>query len=187
MSDIVITTAAERPEYVGREYELNDSWPEFIGHDRIANALLNEVMPTFPEYCSIATVGDTVIARARAIPYDAEGPGCELFPDGSWDTVQIWGFDDHRAGRRSTAASALEIAIDQAYLGQGLSYRMLTACGKPLRRRGFRRWWRRSGQPTNTASRTCRWPTICGSPAKMGCRPTRGCGCTCAPAGCRSA
>lgn len=127
MSEIVITTIAERPEYIGREYEIEADWPDFIHHDRLANALLNQVMVEFPEFCAIATVDDAPVARARAIPFDATGVGRELFPDGGWDIVQLWGFEDKRSGGVPTAASALEIAIDKAHLGSGLSYRMLSA------------------------------------------------------------
>nr|WP_222851736.1 hypothetical protein [Phytoactinopolyspora mesophila] len=128
MPNLTITAVAERPELAGRMYEIRDSWPEFMGHDKLANALLNQVSLVFPEYCVVATTDDnTLVARGRSIPFDAERAGRELFPDGGWDTVLQWGFADQRKGHRPTVACALDIVVDTAYLGQGLSHQMLGA------------------------------------------------------------
>ncbi|GAB3401927.1 hypothetical protein GCM10027569_07460 [Flindersiella endophytica] len=137
VGDLTITTVAERPDYIHRTYELDDSWPEFMGHDKLANALFNQVPDVFADYCVVATeAGGRLVARGRAIPFSTEPPGRELYPDGGWDSVLLWGFADHRAGRKPNAVSALEIAIDVAYTGRGLSYQILAALRDAARRQG---------------------------------------------------
>src|SRR3954447_2756731 len=71
--DLVVTTYAERPEYVPRVYDMADAWPRFMGHDKVANALFWRVVGTFPELCSVATVDGRPVARARAAPFALHG------------------------------------------------------------------------------------------------------------------
>lgn len=132
--DIQITTLVERPEYVTRVYEMDDPWPEFMGKDPVANALFHRVGQEFPEYCVIATLPDgTPVARGRSAPFAFGVAGREELPDQGWDRVQVWAFNDRLAGRDVSMASALEIAISPAYLGKGLSYRMLAALRDAVR------------------------------------------------------
>ncbi len=118
-------------------YEIRDSWPTFMGHDKLANALFNQVAVTFPDYCVVATADDgRVIGRGRSLPYTTELPGRELYPDGGWDTVLQWGFADQRKGRPATAASALDVAIDADHLGRGLSHDILAAMRAAVQAQG---------------------------------------------------
>lgn len=137
MSEPIITTFAERPELIDRAYDMGDAWPEFMNHDPIANALLGQVVRTFPELCLVATVDDQPMARALAIPFLLDREGRGDLPDGGWDRVLIWGMADHRGGVRADSVSALEIAIDQAYLGQGLSMAMLAELRSAAANGGF--------------------------------------------------
>lgn len=128
MTNVVITTLTERPDFADRVFDFESPWPEFMRQDKVADALLGQVRAAFPTYCVVATNGDgAVVARGLSIPFCAEGPGRDPYPDGGWDAVLTWGFADVRAGRTPTAVSALEIAIGKAYQGQGLSHRMLSA------------------------------------------------------------
>jgi GNAT superfamily N-acetyltransferase len=137
MTNVVITTLAERPDYTDRLYDIEDPWPEFMVQDKVADALLGQVRSAFPAYCLVATTGDgSVVARGLSIPFGAVGPGRDLYPDGGWDAVLTWGFADLRFGRTPTAASALEIAVDKAHQGQGLSHRMLSAMRDAVREQG---------------------------------------------------
>jgi GNAT superfamily N-acetyltransferase len=138
MTNVAITTLAERPDYVDRIYDFENPWPEFMLQDKVADALLGQVREAFAAHCVVATDGDgSVVARGLSIPFCADDPGRELYPDGGWDTVLTWGFADQRAQRAPTAVSALEISIDQAYQGQGLSHRMLSALRAAARKEGY--------------------------------------------------
>ncbi|WNI23297.1 N-acetyltransferase [Streptomyces sp. ITFR-16] len=124
---ILITPLAERPALIPRVYEIDDTWPAFVPHDLVGSALLGLVVREFTAYCVVATDGDRVVARGLAVPFDGTGESREEMPDQGWDRVLSWAFQDRWSGRSVTAASALEITVDQAYLGRGLSYRMLEA------------------------------------------------------------
>jgi GNAT superfamily N-acetyltransferase len=128
MSDLTITTLAERPELIERVYDVEDTWPAFMGGDALGNALFHRVAADFPHYCVMAVDEDgTPVARGRSIPFGFGGPHREELPDGGWDRVLTWAYNDLRAGRPVNAASALEVAIAPARLGTGLSYRILEA------------------------------------------------------------
>ncbi|MBR7835671.1 hypothetical protein KDL01_20515 [Actinospica durhamensis] len=128
MAELTITTLAERPELIERVYDLEDTWPAFMGGDALANALFHRVAVDFPQYCVMATDAEgTPVARGRSIPFQFGVPRREKLPDGGWDRVLTWAYNDRQFGRQVNAASALEIAIAPGHLGTGLSYRMLEA------------------------------------------------------------
>jgi GNAT superfamily N-acetyltransferase len=133
---IVITPLAERPSLISRYYEIAETWPAFIPHDPVAEALLSRVAEDFPHYCVVATDGDRVVARGLSVPFNAELEGREEMPDKGWDQVLVWAFRDQCHGHATTRASALEITVDTEYLGRGLSYRMLAALKDAVRRQG---------------------------------------------------
>lgn len=137
VNEPIITTFAERPDLIDLAYEMSDAWPTFMNHDPVANALLGRVIRKFPELCLIATVDDRVMARALAIPFLLDREGRGDLPDGGWDRVLIWGMADHADGVRPDSVSALEIAIDADYLGQGLSMAMLAELRSATARGGF--------------------------------------------------
>nr|WP_240449035.1 N-acetyltransferase [Streptomyces harenosi] len=138
MDRIVITPLADRPSLLSRIYEITDTWPAFIPHDPVAEALLSRVAEDFPHYCVVATEGDRVVARGLSVPFDAHSDGREETPDKGWDQVLVWAFRDRHRGHSPTAVSALEITVDTGYLGRGLSYRMLAALRDAAGRQGHR-------------------------------------------------
>jgi GNAT superfamily N-acetyltransferase len=128
MAQLMITTLAERPELIERVYDIEDTWPAFMGADAVANALFHRVAGDFPQFCVMATDEDgTPVARGRSIPFRFGGPRREELPDGGWDRLMTWAYDDFRSGAQVNMASALEILIAPKYLGSGLSYRILAA------------------------------------------------------------
>lgn len=135
--ELTITTQAERPELAEAMGQLGDSWPDFMTQDIVSHAYWNLLGVTFPEYTLVATLGDTVVARAYSVPFAlrTEGRG-ELPPDG-WDRVLVWAFADHRLGREPDTVSAIEINIDPAYQARGWSRQLLTAMRANAAARGF--------------------------------------------------
>ena len=139
MDAVVITTIAERPEYADRFHQLADSWPTFMKQDMVADALLWQVLPAFPEFQLIATIDDgQPVARSRAIPF-SRAYWCEdgRLPSGGWDQVIVWGMRDHAAGEKPDTVSALEVAVDRRYVGHGLSSRMLATLREVVAEAGF--------------------------------------------------
>jgi GNAT superfamily N-acetyltransferase len=139
VEDLMITTFAERPELIDKVYTMADIWPAFMGHDMVANALFRQVVPKFPHLCIAATDPDGVlVARARAIPFRWNRPSRRReLPDGGWDRIMVWGMEDHLDGETPDTVSALEVAIDPARIGSGLSSRMLAAMREAAHDAGF--------------------------------------------------
>ncbi|MGW5354112.1 N-acetyltransferase [Streptomyces sp. NPDC004031] len=133
---LTVTRIADRPHLAARVYEIADTWPAFTGGDLLAASLLGRVVHDFPDYCVVATVGDRVVARGLSVPFNAELDGREELPDQGWDRVLGWAVRDRATGTPPTVASALEITLDQDYLGRGLSYRMLDAMRQAVARQG---------------------------------------------------
>ncbi|KNX37970.1 hypothetical protein [Luteipulveratus halotolerans] len=121
MDGLQIATLAERPDLVDRWYDVESSWPTFIGHDPIGDALWDTTLRMFPEYAVVATRGDEVVARGRSVPFAYPTQERAELPASGWDRALIWAMLDHEAGVKPTAASALEIQIGTPYRGQGLS------------------------------------------------------------------
>ena len=140
MDDLVLTTVAQRPEYATRLGEAAaHAWPHFMMQDLVAEVLLGQLVTAFPELQLIATTADgRPVARARAVPFAlAHRSPAGTLPANGWDQVLIWGMRDHADGRPADRVSALEIAIDDAYLGVGLSGRMLQALRGAALEAGF--------------------------------------------------
>lgn len=139
MSDLTITTLAQRPELFDHIYDVAEEWAEFMDHDPVANALFHQVAGLFPAYTVVATTpGGQLIARGRSIPFSLLQPGREELPDDGWDRVMIWGMRDHLRGIAPDAASALDITISTPYQGRGLSGQILAALRQAVADQGHR-------------------------------------------------
>jgi GNAT superfamily N-acetyltransferase len=138
VSDITIHRLDQRPDLIDRVYEVDSTWPEFMGWDPVANALYWQVAPTFPHLCVVATDdSDAVVATGRALAFALELPNRGALPDGGLDRVTIWAFNDRLHGQAPDIASAVEIAIGRAHQGTGLSHRILAAMRDAVRAAGL--------------------------------------------------
>jgi GNAT superfamily N-acetyltransferase len=136
--DVVITTFAERPEYVRNAFDMPDAWPDFMREDEVASALLPDVIGTFPHLSVLATLDGVQVGRGLAVPFalHTDRRKGEL-PASGWDRVLIWAFRDLANGSEPDTVSALEIAVDPAHLGTGLSRRILGAMRDTAAGAGF--------------------------------------------------
>src|SRR5262245_1402260 len=131
---VTIHRLDQRPDLVDRVYDMDDGWPEFMGMDPVANALMWRVAQEFPHLCLVGTEDDgSVVARGRAVPFVDRGQ----LPDGGLDRILVWAFGDRHRGRTPTLASAIEIAIDAGHQGQGLSHQILGALREAVRAAGL--------------------------------------------------
>ncbi|MFE9425096.1 N-acetyltransferase [Kitasatospora sp. NPDC006697] len=139
LSELTVTTLAERPEYADRLWGMPDSWAAFMLHDTAANACFGLVPELFPEYVLIATDRDgELVARGLSAPFALTSPKRGgLLPDRGWDAVLLWAVADHRRGDTPDTVTALEIAIRPDAQGTGLSTTLLTAMRRNAAARGF--------------------------------------------------
>ncbi|MGW1347285.1 N-acetyltransferase [Kribbella sp. NPDC002412] len=136
MSEIVITTLAERPEVTGWLGDFWNVWPQFMLQDLVADALLGVVPEEFADQCLIATDNGELVAHSRSIPFAFPLEDRPELPSRGWDQVLTWGVEDLRRGRETNVSSALEIVIKPSHLGRGLSYRMLAAMRDAVKAKG---------------------------------------------------
>lgn len=136
MAEIVITTLAERSEYLERMYEFADAWPAFMHNDPIGNAFMGQVPVHFPDQCVVATENGELVAHGRSIPFVFPDENRTELPSGGWDRVLHWGFHDLRNDRTPNVSSALEILIRPSHLGRGLSHDMLAAMRQAVKAKG---------------------------------------------------
>jgi len=137
---VAIHRLDQRPDLIGRIYEVDSAWPEFMAKDPVANALYWQVAGAFPHLCALAVdEHGAVAATARALAFALEAEGRRELPDGGLDRVTVWAFNDRAEGRVPDTASAVEIALGRAHRGSGLSHRMLAAMRDAARAAGLTR------------------------------------------------
>lgn len=139
VADVSITTLAERPHLIPHADQMRDTWPEFMRHDPIANALLEHVVPMFPHLCVVATDAQgAVVARGLAVAFRLWLPSRNgVLPADGWDRVLAWAVRDNLHDEPVDAVSALEIAVVPSMLGRGLSARILDAMRTATSRAGL--------------------------------------------------
>ena len=163
-------TLAERPglEQVFRPQK-DRIWPEFMFHDVSANRLwryLREVFSEFQVY--LLNESDQPFAVGQSMPCLWDGTMADL-PVG-WADSLVRGVEDYEAGRRPNTLTALEIAIQPEYRGQGVSYQMLDALRSLANQHAFQaiivavRPSMKSQYPITPMERYVRWQRQDGAP-----------------------
>lgn len=140
-----VCTLAERPELRRQVFsaEFRAAVPEFMLHDPTAALYYaDRALDRYLDFVLVAVDRDDPgrpIARAVSVPfaYGGDIAGRAELPDGGWDEIIRWAHDDHLAGRRPNAVSALEIMVLPPYRGRGLSQLMLAKLCRNTRARGF--------------------------------------------------
>lgn len=135
-----ITTLADRPEHIGRIYEVSKAdTPEFLFADLTCNALLPRVPETFPETCIVATDADgRLVGRGRSVPLSFGRRGREHLPSCGANQMLVWSFADHAAGVEPDVACAMEISVDPDLRGEKLSYAILGHMREAVAARGLK-------------------------------------------------
>ncbi|HYM73790.1 MAG TPA: hypothetical protein VET89_12470 [Stellaceae bacterium] len=142
---LVVATLAERPELRAGVFgpEIQSALPEFARHDPAATLYYGSTaLDRHLDYALVAVdpdEPDRPVARAFCVPFAFRDgtPGREALPDGGWDAAIRWAHDDHLAGRRPNAVSALEIMVTPRLHRRGISQVMLSAMRDNARRLGF--------------------------------------------------
>jgi GNAT superfamily N-acetyltransferase len=144
-TEIAIAAFSQRPDLLDKVFgtEIQSAVPEFMRHDP-AGALYygNGQIDHHREFGLVAVdlaEPDRPIARAFSVPFafrDGTSEREEL-PDGGWDAVIRWAYEDRLTGRPATAVSALEIMVAPRLQRRAVSRLMLAALRDNARRLGF--------------------------------------------------
>jgi hypothetical protein len=99
---VQLCSRAERPDVHAAAVDaLNEAWPEFVFHDRVAEELLPAVRAAFADLDVVAMVDGRALAGAWGVPLAWDGDPTTL-PDG-YDGALRQCLDDRAAGRPQTA------------------------------------------------------------------------------------
>lgn len=136
-----VVTLRERPDLrtaiFADEMQLS-LWPEFMRHDPAADLYFTEAaLDRYLDFVLVGLVDGKVVARAFSVPFCFDIEGRSDLPDAGWDAVIRWAHEDHVAGRKPNAVSALEISLLPQVRGAGNSRAMLAAMKANARARGF--------------------------------------------------
>ncbi len=136
-TDFNAVTLAERPGLAEAFWPQKERiWPGFMFHDVYAASRWRYTYEAFAEYqVYLLNEADQPIAVAQTMPlvWDATMAG---FPVG-WADGLVRAVADYEAGRPPNTLTALEIAIQPEYRGQGVSYKMLKALRALAEKHGF--------------------------------------------------
>lgn len=135
--DVVVTSAAERPDLRSRIWEMPDSWPAFMDHDPISDALFGAVASARPELVLLALRDGEIVAHATAIAFRLDADGRRTLPSTGWDRTLVWASRDLRFGEEPDTASALEVSVRPDLQGHGLSALMVGAMRDAAAASGF--------------------------------------------------
>jgi GNAT superfamily N-acetyltransferase len=135
-----IFTLRERPDLRPLMFsaELDSVWPEFMRHDPVAHLYFApSILDQYLDHAFAGVAGGKVVARAFSVPFAFHIDGRAELPDGGWDEVIRWAYDDRMVGRSPNALSALEISLLPEARGGGNSRALLEAMKASARARGF--------------------------------------------------
>ena len=107
-------------------------------HDRAAGLYFDE--PHFDRHLAFAFVGlagEEIAGRAFSVPFAFRIEGRTELPDAGWDEVIRWSHQDHAAGRKPTALSALEISLLPPFRGRSHPERFIATMKDAARAHGF--------------------------------------------------
>src|SRR6187200_2912955 len=132
--ELEIVTLAERPELMDAFWDLETSWPEFMKHDPIGNGYYAS-LEEFADFVLVCLdESGRMVAKAHSVPFRLDE---EQLPDAGWDFAIRSGLLSRLWGEEPNAVSAVEIAVEPALQGAGLSGRIVGALRDNAGRLGF--------------------------------------------------
>jgi GNAT superfamily N-acetyltransferase len=136
---LTLITPANCPGYRQLVAPLAEAcWPEFMLHDPIADKYWGDLFDRFPGYQFglLDDVTGRAAAMGNSVPLLWEQP-LEDLPERGWDWAFEQAVQDHELERKPTTLCALQVAIDPAYRGAGISVRMVETMRSIGRSAGF--------------------------------------------------
>ena len=116
-----VVTLAERADlFEAADTMCGAEWPEFMLHDPVANDNWMTFIEAYPEFQLLILHGDDIAAVVNTIPLRFDGPA-ETLPDDGWDWGVLKAVEDLRAGLKPNALFGVQIVVNSAYQGKGLS------------------------------------------------------------------
>lgn len=136
--EITTSTLAERPDLIGRVWDMPDRWEEFMDHDPTSESLFGSVVRSFRHLSVVATdPSDEIVAHGTVMAFRLDADGRTELPDRGWDQALVWAHQDQVRGDEPDTACALEVSVHTEWLGRGLSKQVFAALRDAARSSGF--------------------------------------------------
>jgi GNAT superfamily N-acetyltransferase len=134
---VEIVTLASRPDLAPLFYEFPQAWPAFMYHDETGTLYYASATTAYPEFVMLAISDGEPVARSCSVPLAWEGDQTTALPPDGWDWAIRTAHETRRSGSVPNLVSALEITIQPAYRGTGLSGALLAAMCSNVAHLGF--------------------------------------------------
>lgn len=135
-----VVSVAERPELARLLDRLSKAWPEFMTHDPLSELYYRLAVTEWADFVLVATdpaAVDQLVAVAYSVPFHWSDHPDQPLPAGH-DAMILQAVQDRTAGRSATMVGAVEITVDPARQGTGVSQLMLDALRRNTARLGYR-------------------------------------------------
>jgi GNAT superfamily N-acetyltransferase len=140
-TELKLITPANHPEYRRLVAPLAEAcWPEFMLHDPVADEYWGQLFEQFSEY-QFGLLDEKTqrgAAMGNSVPL-CWGRDLSDLPERGWDWAFQQAAEDRRAGREPNLQCAIQVAIEPAYRGRGLSIQMVQAMRMIGKAKGFDR------------------------------------------------
>jgi hypothetical protein len=135
--DYKIVSLAERFDlFEAQDSICGEVWPEFMLHDTVANSLWMRFIESFKELQLLMMDEDEVLAVINTVPIRYDGPVSDL-PDEGWDWGVRKSVTDLEAGIEPNVLMGVQIVVNKAHHGKGLSYPAVKEMVSLAARKGF--------------------------------------------------
>jgi GNAT superfamily N-acetyltransferase len=132
-------TAADNPKLNDLKQPIVRAvWPEFMLHDPVADRCWAEMERYFPEFQVFLFVNGVMAGFANTVPFRWTRPLKDL-PDRGWDWMLEEGVRGRKAGKDPDCLGGLQVCVDPAYQGRGLSALIVSEVKRTAIRSGFER------------------------------------------------
>jgi GNAT superfamily N-acetyltransferase len=133
-----LVSLEERPDLIDPSDHFNGSvWPAYMLESEIANGLFGRCFRDWPQLqFALLDAADGIVATNNAMPLAWDGTD-EGLPAG-WEDQVIRSVADHHAGRPLDTLGAMQIVVDPAVQGAGLSGTMVGVMRAAARAAGYR-------------------------------------------------
>jgi hypothetical protein len=138
--DLLVATIADRPDLAHRLDDFPGAWPEFMYHDPVSSQLYDVVVGEYPEFSLIAVdrnAPDRLVAKTCSFPFNWPGDPDAGLPTGGYDAVILRATGDRLTHQPGNLVAAVEVVVQTALQGSGVSGVMLDALRRNTARLGY--------------------------------------------------
>ncbi|MEM1085303.1 MAG: GNAT family N-acetyltransferase [Verrucomicrobiota bacterium] len=120
MSHRIVTWAERFDLYETADQILCSGWDEFLLNNKLVDEYWERFVNGFQEYQVMLMEGEEILAIINTLPLCFEEPFDQL-PDGGWEWGFVKAIDDAAQGKKPNMLFGVQVVINPAHQGKGLS------------------------------------------------------------------